>query len=75
MDAKTGDLVSSEPGPQAKRAMENLQAIAVANGFKMDDIVKALVFVTDMKNQPDVNEEYRKFFKGDLPARSCVAVH
>ena len=55
--------------------MENMQSIAVANGFKMDDMVKALVFITDMKNQPDVNAEYVKFFEGDLPARSCVAVH
>ena len=49
--------------------------MAEANGFKMSDMIKGMVFITDMAHQPAVNAEYIKFFDGDLPARSCVAVH
>ena len=53
-----GDLVSQEAGPQTKKAMENLESLAKANNFEMNDIVKSTVFITDMAHQKDVNSEY-----------------
>ena len=56
--------------------MENIKVMAENNGFKMSDMIKALVFLTNMYHQPSVNEQYIKFFEdGNLPARSCIAVH
>ena len=70
-----GELISKNPGPQAKKAMQNLKTLAAANGFKMSDCIKTTVFLTDMEHFAAVNEQYAKFFKGDAPGRSCVAVH
>ena len=72
---KKAELVSKKPGAQAKKAMQNLQACATSNGFKMSDAIKTTVFLTDMSHFAEVNVEYAKFFKNDAPARSCVAVH
>ena len=70
------NLISDEPGEQCTQALTNIKALAEANDFKMSDIIKATVYITDMKNQPAVNEAYCKFFDADnLPARSCIAVH
>ena len=55
--------------------MQNLKTLATGNGFKMSDCIKTTVFITDMEHFSAVNEEYAKFFKGDFPSRSCVAVH
>ena len=52
-----------------------MQAVAEANGFTLDHAVKTTVFLTDMGDFGAVNEAYAKFFTGDFPARSCVAVH
>ena len=72
----TGDLISPEPGPQTKLAMENMESLAKANGFEMSDMIKATVFMVDISHGPEVNAEYIKFFEGmDYPARSGIAVH
>ena len=70
-----GELTSQKPGPQAKRALQNLKALALSNGFKLTDTVKTTVFLVDMAHFAEVNAEYAKFFKTDPPPRSCVAVH
>ena len=74
---RSGKLVSDEVGGQTKRGMENLQAIAGANGFALDDAIKTTIFLTDMADQPAMNEIYAEFFSGSdaPPARTCVAVH
>ena len=76
MCATTGELVSDEAAPQSDRALQNLQAVAEANGFTLGDAVKCTVFLVDMGDFADVNKVYARYFTGDEPpARSCVAVH
>ena len=40
----------------------------------MNDVVKATVFLTDMKNYATMNECYMKLFKTPYPARTCVEI-
>ena len=75
MCPQTGELVSDEPAVQADRALKNMQAVIEANGFTMADAIKTTVFVIDMADFTDCNEVYAKYFVGERPARSCVAVH
>ena len=48
--------------------------LAKSNGFKMEEIIKTNVFLTDMAHFKEVNKAYAEFFKNDPPARSCMAV-
>ena len=75
MCPQSGELVSDEPATQSDRALKNLQAVAEANGFTLADAVKTTVFLTDMGDFAEVNKVYAKYFTGEHPARSCVAVH
>lgn len=60
---------------QAKTAMQNLQKALRHAGSDIDCIVKATIFLIDMKDYDVVNTEYRKWFEGtNFPARTCVAV-
>ncbi len=74
MDPQTGDIKGNSAAEQAEQSLTNLKAIVEGGGSSLDKVVKTLVFLTDMDDFAQVNEVYAKFFHGDFPARSCVAV-
>jgi 2-iminobutanoate/2-iminopropanoate deaminase len=43
-----------------------------AAGFGWGDVVDAVVYITDVKNFPAMNEGYREIFTKDFPARATV---
>jgi reactive intermediate/imine deaminase len=59
---------------QIRRVLLNLQAVAVAAGGGLDDIVKLTVYLTDLAHFPRVNEIMAGFFKQPYPARATVGV-
>lgn len=59
---------------QAKICMESLQALLKDAGTSIENAVKVLAFVIDLKDRQEFNEVYREYFPADPPARSCVAV-
>ncbi len=71
---REGNLIEGDIQPKARQCLENLKTILEAAGSRMEDLVKATIFVTDMGNFPQVNEVYQDFFKEDPPARSFVGV-
>lgn len=60
---------------QEKTALciQNVRAVLAAAGSDITKVVKVTVFLTDMGDFADMNEEYSKHFS-HKPARSCVAV-
>ncbi|NEN97862.1 MAG: RidA family protein, partial [Moorea sp. SIO3I7] len=51
------------------------EAILVAAGAKIPDIVKTTVFLADMNDFATVNQIYAKYFnEEEAPARACVEV-
>ncbi|GAB1481386.1 RidA family protein [Treponema sp.] len=59
---------------QALFCMESLKALLEDAGTSIENSVKILAFVLDLKDRDIFNEVYREYFKTDAPARSCVAV-
>ena len=74
LDPKTGDFAGSTIEEQGKQSLNNLKAIVEAAGYKMSDVVKTTVFITDMSMFGKLNGIYAEFFGAEAPARSCVAV-
>jgi 2-iminobutanoate/2-iminopropanoate deaminase len=74
LDPATGALAGSDIAAQTERALANVSAILESQGLNATNVVKTLVFLTDMANFKTVNEIYSKFFSEAPPARSCVAV-
>jgi 2-iminobutanoate/2-iminopropanoate deaminase len=73
IDPANGTLVGGGVKPQAERAIENISRILESQGLSRANVVKTLVFLTDMNNFKAFNEVYAKFFGEAPPARSCVA--
>ena len=74
LDPATGNLVGETIEEQSEQALKNLQAVLEAGGASLESVVKTTCFLSDMGNFAAFNGVYAKFFTGDCPARSCVAV-
>lgn len=59
---------------QLRQALSNAEALLAEHGATKEDIVKTLVFVTDLASFGAVNEAYAAFFGDHRPARSTVEV-
>lgn len=57
---------------QTRQALENIRSILEDNGFRMDDIVRSTVYLSNIALWGDFNEAYREFFQKPYPARTCV---
>jgi 2-iminobutanoate/2-iminopropanoate deaminase len=74
LDPATGELVGTTAGEQARRCLENLEAVCAAAGASLASAVKVTVYMTDLDSFGEVNEVYGAFFAEDPPARVAVGV-
>jgi 2-iminobutanoate/2-iminopropanoate deaminase len=73
LDPETNELVGGSAADQARRCLQNLQAVAAAAGATLADAVKLTVYLTDMASFAEVNAAYETFFEADPPARVAFA--
>ncbi len=69
-----GDLVEGSITEQTNQVFENLKAVLAEAGSSLDQVVKTMVFISDMNEFGELNEEYARHFGAHKPARSCVEV-
>jgi 2-iminobutanoate/2-iminopropanoate deaminase len=74
LDAKTGQVATSDVEGQTRKVMENIGAVLLAGGSAFDQVVKTTIFLKSMNDFPKVNEIYGKYFQANPPARSTVEV-
>ena len=74
IDPASGQLVTGDIRQETRQALTNLQAILVAAGSSLAQVVKTTVYIADMDQFGDINAAYAEFFKTDPPARACVEV-
>ena len=74
LDADTGELVGRTPAEQARRCLENLQAVCIAAGTRLERALRLTVYMTDLAAFAEVNDVYASFFATDPPARVAVGV-
>ena len=73
LDPSTMQLVEGIEN-QIHRVFQNLQAVAVASGGSLADVVKLNIFLTDLGHFGRVNEIMAQYFKEPYPARAAVGV-
>lgn len=73
-DPSTGEIVYGDIKKATARCLDNIKAIAEAQGYTMDNVVKTVVFLKDMNQFAAMNEVYGTYFREKQPARSCVQV-
>jgi 2-iminobutanoate/2-iminopropanoate deaminase len=73
IEPSTGELVKEGVEGQARRCLENLEAICAAAGGSLSNAVRCTVYLGDMNDFARVNEVYAEFFGENPPARVAVA--
>ncbi|MEZ4689244.1 MAG: RidA family protein [Ignavibacteria bacterium] len=69
-----GKLISDDVKAQTRQVLENLKNILEDNNSSLDNVIKVMVFLKDMKDFSEMNEVYAEYFTSSFPARSTVAV-
>jgi len=74
LDPATGELNNASLQVETHQCMKNLKAILAGAGLDFSDVIKATIFITDMKRFAEINEVYGQYFTGNFPARETVQV-
>lgn len=74
LDPATGNLVEGDIEAQARRAFDNLKAVAEAAGGSLGDIVRLGLYLTDLGEFAKVNAVMQDYFQAPFPARSTIEV-
>ena len=68
-DPNTGEVVGTTIQEQTAQCLKNITAILQAAGSSLDKIVSATFILDDPNDFAGMNEEWRKWFSKDPPAR------
>ena len=72
---RQGELVGAgDMRAQAVQVLENIGAILAANEANFDDVVKVLVYVTDIRAFDEITDIRLKYFPKDGPASAIIEV-
>ena len=74
LDPATGDLVEGDISTQARRAFDNLKAVADAAGGSLAQVARLGLYLTDLGQFAAVNKVMQEYFDAPFPARSTVEV-
>jgi reactive intermediate/imine deaminase len=74
LDPKTGEMVAGGVKEQAGQCLKNIKAIVENVDHVMDDVVKVNIFLKNIADIDVVDEVYKTFFPGGVPARRTVGV-
>lgn len=75
--ARGNDLVTIQGDnayEQAKHVFTKIRHCVEAAGAKMDDVVKLVIYVTNMKDNKEIWRARQEFFSGDFPTSTLVQV-
>lgn len=73
LDPNSGELAQGLEA-QTEQALKNVGGVLKAAGLSYKNVVKTIVFLSDINDFAKVNEIYAKYFSEPYPARSAVGV-
>jgi 2-iminobutanoate/2-iminopropanoate deaminase len=73
IDPATGKWVKGDIAAQTERVLQNVQAILVAAGGGLQDVVKTTVYMADLGEFAAMNDVYARYFNDACPpARATI---
>lgn len=74
MDPASGEMICGDFSAQARQVLKNVKGVLAAAGYRMSDLVKITVYLTDLADFAALNELFKEFFTERYPARATVQV-
>ena len=72
VDPQTNEIKLGTVEEEAELGLKNLQIILEEAGSSMDKVLTVTVYLLDMEEYTRFNEVYKKYFKKQRPARTCI---
>ena len=72
LDPQTLEIVGQDIESQSHQVFKNIKAVLQAQNLSFKNVVKSMVFLTDMQEFSAFNQIYESYFGSHKPARSCV---
>jgi 2-iminobutanoate/2-iminopropanoate deaminase len=74
LDPASGELIEGGVTEQARRCLENLDAVCRQAGTGLAEAARITIYLTDISSFGEVNEVYAGFFSEPFPVRTTVGV-
>ena len=74
IDAASGELIGGSASAQARRCLENLDAVARAAGTTLASAVRITIYMVGLAAFAEVNAVCEEFFAQAPPARATIGV-
>ena len=72
LDPATGQLAAGDVADQTSQVLRNIACVLEAAGCSLADVVKANVYLADMKDFAPMNAAYERHFEAPYPARTTI---
>jgi 2-iminobutanoate/2-iminopropanoate deaminase len=72
VDPQTNEIKLGTVEEEAQMALENLRIILQEAGSSLDNVLTVTVYLRDIEEYARFNEVYKKYFKENRPARTCI---
>ena len=72
MDPATNKIKLGAIEEEAELALENLRIILEEAASSLDKVLTITVYLLDIEEYTRFNEIYKKYFKDNRPARTCI---
>ena len=72
VDPQTNEIMPGTLEEEAGLALENLRIILEEAGFSLDKVLTITVYLLEIEEYARFNEVYKKYFKENRPARTCI---
>ena len=72
VDPQTNEIKPGSVEEEAELALENLRIILQEAGSSLAKVLTVTVYLLDIQEYGRFNEVYKKYFREDRPARTCI---
>jgi 2-iminobutanoate/2-iminopropanoate deaminase len=72
VDPQTNEIKLGSVEEEAELALENLRIILHEAGSSLEKVLTITVYLLDIAEYSRFNEVYKKYFKKNRPARTCI---
>jgi len=72
IDVATNQMAGTTIQEQTRQALRNCEAIVVAGGGRLEDVVQVTLLLANPEDFAGMNEEYAKVFATEPPARAVT---
>jgi 2-iminobutanoate/2-iminopropanoate deaminase len=72
VDPATNEIKLGTVEEEAELALENLRIVLEEAGSSLDNALTVTVYLLDIEEYARFNEVYKKYFKENRPARTCI---